>query len=218
MLTVTRASHILIEGDSINDQALQYQCMNATLAWIDSNYLVPSGNAWRRPTHVNKSVTGQSTTSIAGRIVADIATGVFTHVLLQIGINDSQLSISQATSIANANTILTACRNAGLPGIWIGPLCNGEKWPTGQNALDLTNPGIDLLDNALATLVPTYPGWSYISTRKLVYAVAEPTLNPGQLNSGVLTGLVAASGPGLHPNPSGAALITPLVQAQIAFA
>jgi hypothetical protein len=217
MLNLTRTSSILIEGDSINDLSLPYQCMNAVLAYIDSQYMAPGGNSFRRPVHVSKATSGATTTTVATRIAGDLAGNVYTHALIQAGINDSQTGVPQATSVANVTAILTACVAAGVKGIWIGPFCNGEKSPTGQNAFDTTNPGIDLLDTALATLVPSFAGWQYISVRQLVYTVREPVLNAAQANSGVLTALVAASGPGIHPNPSGSAFIAPLVISQLAF-
>lgn len=218
LAAVTRTSGIMIEGDSANDATLQYQALNGILAAIDSRFMSPSGNSYRRPFHINKATTGASTTTVAARVAAELAANPYTHLLLQIGINDSQLAIPQATSMTNVTTIMNACVAANVGVIFIGPFCNGEKWPTGQNALDTTNPGIDLFNSGAKAIVAGYSNAIYIDIRALIYTPQEPALNAAQANSGVLTSLVAANGPGLHPGPSGVALITATVIPLLTFA
>jgi lysophospholipase L1-like esterase len=217
LAAITRTSGIMIEGDSANDATLQYQALNGILAAIDSKFIAPGGNSYRRPFHVNKATTGASSTTVAGRIAAELAANAYTHAIIQIGINDSQTAVPQATSMANVTTIMNACVAANVGVIFIGPFCNGEKSPTGQNALDTTNPGIDLFNTGAKAIVAGYSNAIYVDVRTLIWAVQEPILNAAQANSGVLTSLVAANGPGIHPNPSGVALITALVVPQLTF-
>ena len=219
MIPVTRNFLGLIEGDSTNDLSLPYQVLNQVKAQVDSFYMSPSGTNWRRPAWVNKAVTGTTSSSVAGRIVADLAQNPYTHCFCMIGINDSQTGpVSQATSMANMAAIATACKNAGVILVVIGPFCNGEKSPTGQNSLDTTNPGIDLFNGgAPAQVAANQPNSVYIDVRTLIWAKQEPILNAAQANSGALCAFVAASGPGIHPNPLGATMICQAVMAQLSL-
>lgn len=212
---VSRNMVALIEGDSINDPTLFYVAFSGLRVAIDSFYNSPSGSSYRRPTWVNHAVSGTTTTNVAGRIAADLAVNAYTHVFLHIGVNDAQLGVPLATTQANCNTIKAACASAGVQLFVVGPLCDGEKWPTGQNAFDAS---LDAIDAAMATIF-SGANITYISSRTNIYAVQEPIFNtPGPgAPSNIITHLIAASGPGLHPNQGGQTFYTKLCLPLISF-
>jgi GDSL-like Lipase/Acylhydrolase family len=217
MMTIPRTAICLIEGDSINDQTLPYISYAGLRATIDSAFAKPSTPGdYRRPVWVNKAVTGQTSTNIASRIAGDLAANAYTHVFGHWGINDVNTGIPLATSQANNIAIKAACASAGCQLIVAGPLCFGEKWPTGQNVNDAA---IDALDAAMAAIF-VGAGNTYASTRAAIYTVQEPINNlpaPGAA-SDILTQFVAGSpGNGLHCNAGGAQFYTKLLTPLVTF-
>lgn len=212
MMTMTRNAVCLIEGDSINDPALFYIAFAGLKATVDSFYMAPSGTSYRRPAWVNKAFTGSTTTTVAGRLATELAANAYTNVFIHIGINDADTGVALATSQTNCNTIKAACASAGVQLLVVGPLCFGEKWPTGQNVNDTA---IDALDVAMAAIFAGANN-TYVSARTGIYAIQEPISNtPGPgVAQNILTH-IDGGGKGLHCNPGGAPfytkLVTPLV-------
>jgi hypothetical protein len=127
------------------------------------------------PLSWNEAVAGYTTQALALNIAAYIAKYPLTTIwLIHVGINDVLTSVPPANSVSSLGVVLDAIQATGAVALVDGPLCAGEKYPTGQNAFDT---GIDALDAAFAAKVATYPGFAYVSLRTAVYAVEEPLLN-----------------------------------------
>lgn len=208
MMNMVRTAVCLIEGDSINDPALPYVAFAGTRLRIDSAYMAPTATgSYRRPIWVNKAFTGSTTTDVKNRITGgELAANAFTHGFFHMGINDADTAVPLATTQANCTAIKAACLAAGMQMLVGGPLCFGERSPTGQNPNDAA---IDAIDAAMAVIFAG-PNVTYFSPRTGIYAVQEPISNtplPGA-PSNILTHLVPAAGNGLHCNPGGAKFYT----------
>lgn len=166
---------------------------------------VASVKAWpptvadtKPPQTYNLGINGSTTAQLAARIAADIAAvpGA-TAFLCHIGINDSRTAVLVSTTLTNLTTVDSALVAAGITKKFLsGPLCNGEKWPTGQNDVTI-DAAIESLDAALVTWAAAH-GWTYVSQRQAVYAVQEPLTNtpgPGATSASVCFGDVN----GIHP-------------------
>lgn len=213
MITLTRNSCVLLMGDSINDRASPYQALNGVRYAIDSNYMQPSNGSFRRPTFVITAASGALISTVAAAVAGQLALNRFTHLFVDVGVNDAQTGVALGTSQSGCTTILNAAAAASCPVLWVGPRVYGEKWPTGQNPADTA---LDALDAALNVLVSANANNVYVPTRASLLAL-EPTLNlpaPG-VTSGILTWTAAQ---GIHPHAGFSKVTTPLVMQQIVCA
>jgi len=178
-MNLTRTSRVLVEGNSISalrnvgdTENLQYQWWYLQKLRADAAYGPVAHPAW-----IDMAIDGSLLSTIAARIVAEVALYLPTHFLVEAGVNDANTAVPLATSHANAVTILNA--SAGNPGVWLGPMCIGEKWPSGQNNAT-KDAAIDALDADLAALIAaSYPAWTYVSARTLWGAFEAANNLPG---------------------------------------
>lgn len=187
---ITWNDTVFVDGDSIVAHGTSNAFRLADLPVIEaisvfqrSSGTVVSGR--RPPAFYNTATNGAQISTVAGRVNL-IASKNATKCIFVIGVNDVISSIALNTSLTNLVTVLNASAGAGLPTLVAGPLCIGEKWPTGQNANDAA---LDALDAGMASTCAGYANAIYLSLRTLLYAAQEPKLNtpsPGT-QSGPLT-------------------------------
>lgn len=135
-----------------------------------------------------------SASGAAGRKVGDVsaAPGVpagTTLLVVVLQVNDDAAQTAAATFAAAVRQLRDQAF-ATTPTlqniIWVTTLCDGEKWPTGQNALDLAADGVDSHAAQLVTIMAEDSRTSLVRWRD-VYTVEEPVRNVGNAASGVLT-------------------------------
>lgn len=111
-------------------------------------YQLSALNGW---SYQNMGIGSQTTAQIAARITTDVVNLRPRYTILEGGVNDIALSVSQSTFIANYTTMLTACVNAGICPI----VCLIAPWTNGTNANLQTR---DTWNAALAALcAASYP-------------------------------------------------------------
>ncbi len=246
-MNVVRTDKFLILGDSIADPAFTFQIFLPMTAQIVGHYagtgavfgdvLANPAGGVRPPTFVNCAVTSQTTNEILAGLAANLALnpGSYTGVIIGTFINDAALINAGSMTLAdlqnNLTAIYSACASAGITkALAVGPLCDGEKYPTGQNgAIDTA---IDNVNSTLTTFIPTLASGGiatseYVDLRTTVYAVQEPIYNtlangyanPPGLADGPLCIPVIAPGviPGLHPNAFGRSFCTTEIMKKVTF-
>lgn len=234
-MVFTRSARVIINGDSICDPNFPYQLWLPIVTAISGYYsgtgpFAPSPPRYPPggvcpPIFVNRAVTSEALEQTLTHIDADLACCRFTHALLGTFINDAAGitigSYDQAHVLSNLDAMVAKYKAAGITQmLCVGPLCDGELYPSGQNnpAIGPTmDANIDALDAALAIRIPTYNGGGftaeYVPLRGPVYATLEPQLNTaangfadphGLANGPLCTPLIPPSTiPGLHPNCTG---------------
>jgi hypothetical protein len=201
------------DGNSLNDPTLPYQAQNGVVGQIQSAQIVPVGASYRRMNQVNYSHTGDTTTAMESR-KTNAALNAITHYMGQGGINDVQLGVPLATSEANVQSIMTYMSGRGIGGWWVGLWALGELYPAGANPFDAA---IAAWEAAITPIVNATPGFEYVSVRT-TWATQEPIFNvpgPPGVSSGILCVPAPAPPFGIHFNPTGNRLITPVLRARI---
>jgi hypothetical protein len=205
------------DGDSLNDPTLPYQAQNGVLGQMRSAQIVPVGASFRRFNQINYSHAGDTTIQMEAK-KTNAASNAITHYMGQGGINDVQLGVplgpGAGSSINNVTSIMNYMHGRGIGGWWIGNWCLGEFYPAGANPFDAA---IAAWEAAIAPIVNGTPGFEYVSIRP-TWSAQEPIFNvpgPPGVSSGVLCVPAPAPPFGIHFNPTGNRLITPVLRAQV---
>lgn len=133
-------------------------------------------------------------------------------MIVEVGVNDINASIPQATFASNYAAYLAAIKS-GLPGVKIGCVsvfCDGEQYPDPADG-----PGGPTDFNTIIAGVAYNAGAYYLDVRtaQQAYEAAHNTPAPG-----VVSGVLTAETPpttGIHPNATGVTLMGNAVLSQL---
>lgn len=231
-MNIVRTDVFMEEGDSIVDPAYPYQSNYCIKQRIVGHYANPTGAPYndgppaypagglRAPVFVNCAISGSTTNEILARMPANLAKNAYTGLWINDGVNDGALirdgSMTMKQFTDNVTAIYALAKGAGMTkGFWTGPMCNGEKYPSGQNTAG-EDPFLDDIDAELAALIPSFAGGGftsdYVPTRA-AWALLEPQFNTaangyadphGLTNGPLCTPLISPSTiEGLHQNRTG---------------
>lgn len=208
---LTTADRVIQEGDSISALDTNTQMpMLIKRRWSAKCEATPGGpkGFW-----VNTAVSATGVAASLARINTALAKYAPTKLIAVYGTADWILGTAVATFNTNFNLILDALCGIGIPVYIAGTMLVGEKWPTGQNATDLT-----IGDPYIAAMIAGVARYPTLATfrdmRASVYAIQEPLLNvPGP---GVTIGpLTRPDGTAAHHNPGGRGLCDNIVNGDI---
>jgi GDSL-like Lipase/Acylhydrolase family len=178
----------------------------AMIAALSVNYRgVPGGGptdtgnlAW-----FNSGVSGDDCTNVVGNVGPRVNAFQPDLLIMWVGVNCVQHSVSDATCLANHASIIAQAKafNPQLQVIAMSPLCIGENWPRGANANDTA------LDAKAAIVQSTVQaaGGTYVDLRTPMFAY-EAINNPGHLT--ILGPLTNNDASAIHPNDVGRAFLS----------
>lgn len=184
-ISISAGNRCLIDGDSISDPALPYQCWKPTQIAADFVFR-PGGQpsasrnvagaqfpSSRGPSWASYATDGALLSTINGRIAAEVTAFQPDKIFIHAGINDIHNGVALATSQTNFTGIMDKTAGIGKPTLFVLPF----YW----DALDAT---IVTFNAAMAVIAAGYASCTCIdayalmsaSTNKVTYTTPDSVL------------------------------------------